>query len=71
MENFFRKHIEGFLTGFAVVLLGVVVFCFVWGMVYLSRSLDSVFDVNASVASTTSFNLSGAKALNLRGLVPK
>ena len=44
MEIFFRKHIEEFLMGFAVILLGVMIFSFVWGMIYLSENLDSVFE---------------------------
>lgn len=56
--------------GFTVILLGVMIFSFVWGMIYLSESMDSVFEPSSAAANTTGFNLSGAQNLNLRGLVP-
>jgi hypothetical protein len=70
MEIFFRKHLEEFLIGFTIVLLGAMVFSFVWGMVYLSESMDSMFEPSSATATTAGFNLSGAQNLNLRGLAP-
>jgi membrane-bound acyltransferase YfiQ involved in biofilm formation len=70
MEIFFRKYVEEFLIGFAIVLIGVILTCFVWGMIYISESLNSVFESKPTVAQTVNFNLSGAQNLNLRGLVP-
>lgn len=70
MEIFFRKHIEEFLIGFTIVLLSAMVVSFFWGMVYLSESLDNVFEAAPVATKVASFNLPGAQALNLRGLVP-
>ena len=69
MENFFRKHIEGFLTVLALVMVGAMVACFVWGIVFVSEDLDSVFGSKPAATQTVNFNLSGAGNLNLRGLV--
>ena len=44
MEATFRKHIEGFLVGFAVILIAAMIGYFMWGMVYISQNLDSVFE---------------------------
>ena len=70
MEIFFRKHVEEFLIGFAIALIGVMLACFMWGMVYISESLDSVFESKPTTAQTVNFNLTGAQSLNLRGLAP-
>ena len=69
MKFFFRKHLEGFLVGFTIVLVGIMAFCFVWGITYVSQNLDSVFEARSAETQTISFNLSGAKSLDLRGLV--
>ena len=70
MEAFFRKHVEKFLMGLAVILVGIMLWCFVWSMIYISQSLDSVFESGSTGVQTVSFNLSGAKSLNLRGFAP-
>jgi len=69
MEAFFRKHIEGFLVGFALVMVAAIVVCFIWGMVYISENLDNVFGSKAVVAPAVSFDLPGARSLNLRGFI--
>jgi hypothetical protein len=70
MKIFFRKHVEGFLIGIALILVGVMLWCFAWGMIYVSQNLDSVFEPKSAGIQTVSFNLSGAQNLNLRGFVP-
>ncbi|MGB7957845.1 MAG: hypothetical protein WCF77_03345 [Minisyncoccia bacterium] len=71
MEIFFRKNIEGFLAAIAIVLIGVMVGCFVWGMSYISQSFDNVFEAAPTTGQMVNFNLAGARSLNLRGLVPQ
>jgi len=56
---------------FAVILVGIMVYCFVWGMIYISQNLDAVFESKPIGVATVSFNLSGAASLNLRGLAPQ
>jgi CHASE3 domain sensor protein len=68
---FFRKHLEQFLVGLAVLLIGIMASCFVWGVIYLSQNLDSVFTSKSAEVKTVSFDLSGARNLNLRGLLPQ
>jgi hypothetical protein len=46
-----------------------MVACFVWGIVFVSEDLDSVFGSKPAATQTVNFNLSGAGNLNLRGLV--
>jgi hypothetical protein len=70
MEIFLRKHTEGVLAACAVVLLVLMVGCFLWGITYISQSFDNVFSPVPVAAQSIDFNLSGAKSLNLRGLVP-
>jgi hypothetical protein len=69
MEIFFRKHIEGFLVAFAIVLIAAMVGCFAWSMTYISESLDAVFEPRPNATQMIGFDLSGAQSLNLRGLV--
>lgn len=69
MEIFFRKHIEECLAACAVILIGVIIGCFVWGMTYISQNLDAVFEPRPVAVQIISFNLSGAQSLNLKGLV--
>jgi hypothetical protein len=71
MQIFVRKHIEGFLIGSAVLLVGVLLWCFFWSMSYVSQSLDSVFETKSAGTQTVSFDLSGAQKLNLRGMAPQ
>jgi|GEM_PF-1156694 predicted thioredoxin/glutaredoxin len=68
---FFRKHMEQFLVGLAVLLIGIMASCFVWGVIYLSQNLDSVFSSKSAEIKIVSFDLSDAKNLNLRGLLPQ
>ena len=70
MGIFFRKHIEEFLLGIALILIGVMLWCFIWGIIYVSQNLSSVFKSGPAEGQTTSFNLPGAENLNLRGSVP-
>ena len=68
MIAFLRKHTEGFLVASAIVLVGVMAGCFIWGMVYLSQNLDRAFDSHAAEAQTVNFNIAGAQKLNLKDL---
>ncbi len=70
MEIFLRKHTEGFLTGVAVALTIITFWGFIWGIIYVSQNLDSVFTSKPAGMQTISFNLSEAQNLNLKGLVP-
>ncbi len=71
IESFFRKHTEEFLIGFAVVLALVMIGWFIWGMIFISENLDSVFMAKTPPVKTTSFNLQGAQNLDLKGLAPR
>jgi hypothetical protein len=70
MKSFIRKHSEGFLFAGVILLIGVMIGSFIWTIVFTSESVNSVFELPSSAVSVTSFNLSGAQHLNLRGLVP-
>jgi hypothetical protein len=68
MKLFFKRHTEGFLTTFAILLVGITAWCFIWGMAFLVQNLNDIFAAPAIGAQTVSFNLSGAQSLSLKGL---
>ena len=53
----------------ALALIGGMLWCFIWGIIYVSQNLDDVFASRSGVIQTVSFNLSGARSLNLKGLI--
>jgi hypothetical protein len=69
MEIFFKQHTEEFLLASAMVLVGVMAWCFIWGMIFLSENLNDIFALPGAGAPVASFNLSGAQSLNLKGLL--
>ena len=69
MKIFFRKHIEGFLIGTAVILIGIIVSFFIWGIAYVSQNLNDVFASKSAGTQMVKFNLPAARNLNLKGLV--
>jgi hypothetical protein len=69
MKAFLKKHTEGILTASAIFLIGVTAWCFIWGMVFLSQSLDTIFASPTGGPGTVSFNLMGAQSLDLKGLM--
>ena len=70
MEIFFRKNIEGFLAAIAIVLIGVMVGCFVWGMSYISQSFDNVFEAAPTTGQMVNQSVGGPE-FKFRGLVPQ
>ena len=69
MQKLFKKHPEAILTVLAIIFLGIIGTYVAWGVGdvggYVNNALNAKIDVNSYVG----FNLSGAQALNLRGLV--
>ena len=65
LKIFFRAHTEGFLIAIAIVLIGIIASCFVWGVVFVATNLDQVSEFKSGPAQNIEFNLSGAAALDL------
>jgi len=69
MKKLFKNHPELILTAVAVVLSAILVVYFFWGISVLITDLNksiSVVNLNQKIIV---FDLEGAKALNLKGLV--
>lgn len=68
-KSFFEKHPEVVLTGLAIIFFVAVVGSFVWGITKLVTDLNNALGVgNGSAATATTFDLRGAKELNLKGI---
>jgi hypothetical protein len=69
MKIFLRKHIEGLSIAFIIVLVGVMVGGFFWGIAYISMSLNSALSFKPAPPQVVQFNIEGAKNLDLKGLL--
>ena len=69
MRELFRKHIDGFLIAFAVVLAGAMVTSFVWGITYISVNMNRALNFKPTPSQNTNFDIPNAAKLDLKGLV--
>ena len=68
MKQFIKIHQEWFLTGIAILLLGILVAVFVWGITGLAIDLTKAILPQSNKGSISNFDLEAAKRLNLKGL---
>jgi hypothetical protein len=69
MKDLFRKHIDEFLIAFAIVLAVGMVASFVWGVTYISMSINSALNFKPAPQQNTNFDIPDAAKLDLKGLV--
>jgi len=69
MWKFFKKHSELALTGLTVLFLAIIVAYFVWGITVLVIDLNRALGRGTVPPPPVSFDLKGAAALDLKGLV--
>lgn len=67
MYNFFKKHPDVVLVGFAILFLGILVGSFGWGIGNLIGNLNQAINVGAEAgADAATFDIKGATGLDLR-----
>ncbi len=69
MKAFFRHYPETTLAIFAIVFLAIIVAYFSWGIGDVIVEVNRAVQANVPAGANTSFNLEGAEALRLPGLV--
>jgi hypothetical protein len=69
MKNILRKHPETFLAIMAVVFLVALFFSFSWGIGFAVSEVNRAVTATGGGGESVGFNLAGARALNLPGLV--
>ncbi len=69
MRKFFNKHPEFTLASIAAVLFVIATAYYFWGITTLIANLDKAINAGAEKRQQTEFNLGGASALDLKGLV--
>ncbi len=69
MQKFFEKHPEQSLIALAIMFFALIVGYFMWGVVGAGDGIKSVFDAGKGGAGGTTFDFSGAKKLDFRGLI--
>lgn len=69
-KKLFKKHPDFVLISLAILLLGVLVVSFVWGITTIFTTFNKAISVgDDSKEGSAMFNLQVAKELDLRGLV--
>jgi len=69
MKKILRKYPETVLAILAIVFLGVILAYFSWGIGEMVVEVDRAVNVTPEVSGGVGFDLRGAQALNLKGLV--
>lgn len=69
MKKFFRKYLDAVLAILALLFLGILFSSFSWGIGRVIQEVDRGMNAGGAAGGNAGFNLTGAKALNLRGLV--
>lgn len=69
MQKFFKNHPEFVLIGSTVILFGILLVYFSWGITVLVYSLNKAISTRNSQQARIGFDLKGAEGLDLRGLV--
>ena len=69
MGSIFKKHPDFILLSLAILLIGVLAASYIWGIQTLITNFKkTTFDQHEN-KTETGFDLEGAKALDLKGLV--
>ncbi len=69
MRKFLRKYPQALLITLALFFLAVIVISFTWGIGQVVSEVDRAVNTQGSENSSVNFDLKGAAALDLRGLV--
>jgi hypothetical protein len=69
MKKIFRKHPEAVLISLAVVLLAIIGAYVIWSVTDVAGEVNAALNASIAVRPYKGFDLSGAKVLNLKGLV--
>jgi hypothetical protein len=69
MKKILRKYPETILVILAFFFLGLLFTYFSWGIGQVVGEVNRAVNAKGEVAGSTSFNLKGAQALDMRGLV--
>ena len=69
MRKFLRKYPQALLITLAVVFLGLVIGYYTWGIGQVVGEVNRAVNAKGSGDTGTSFDLTGAASLDLRGLV--
>ena len=68
MNKFIKYQYELILGAVAVVLLGILIWIFVWGIGFLAGGVGQAITAGNDKKAGVNFDLEGAKQLNLKGL---
>ena len=69
MKKLLKVRQEWWLTGAALLLLGMLAIFFLWSITGLAANFAKALVPSAGKSSSLNFDLQGAKQLNLKGLV--
>lgn len=69
MKKLFRKYPDVILAIFAVIFVALILTVFSWGIGMVITSVDKALNTTGQAGGNSGFNIAGAKALDLRGLV--
>lgn len=69
MKPFLKQHLREALAVAALVFLGIIAAYFIWGIMTISLALSQATTVPPPGPDSATFNLQGARGLNLRGLI--
>ena len=69
MKKILRKYPETLLGILAIIFLAIIIACFSWGIGDVVKEVNRAMNPNVGATENAGFDLKGAKALDLRGLV--
>jgi len=69
MKKTFRKFSQAILVVLALVFLGAMIFAFSLGVSDVVAQVNRAVNAKPAPDENSAFNIAGAKALDLRGLV--
>jgi hypothetical protein len=69
MKKIFRKYPDVILAVLALFFLGVLFFSFSWGIGQVVLEVNRGLNASGAAGAAKGFDLAGARALDLRGLV--
>lgn len=67
--KFFRKYPQVVLITLAMVFMGIIIAYYFWGIGAVVGQVNRAVNTKPGAGTSNAFNLTGARALNLRGLV--
>ena len=69
MKNILRKHPDVIIAVLAAVFAGAVIYAYAWGIGSVAEAVYRAVSAPVGGGSNVGFDLQGARALDLRGLV--